>query len=304
MNTDGMSDFGNGFNQNRLTFDFDVVTVNTQGQERDRTQGSVYYRVEDLGQGVTLEMVAIPDGRFLMGAPETEEGWSQAQSPQHLVTVKPFFMGKYPITQAQWEAVADLPKVDRHLDPDVSRCKGANQPVDQVSWYDAVEFCARLSQYFGREYRLPSEAEWEYACRAGTVTPFHFGETCTTDLANYSGIDWEYMGKIYNRGSYGAGPQGSDRKESTPVGYFQVANQFGLYDMHGNVREWCADFWHDSYHDAPTDGTAWITSGDPNKRVLRGGSWNAGPRSCRSAFRSSFDVDGNLYDIGFRVVCF
>ncbi|MCL1464537.1 formylglycine-generating enzyme family protein [Argonema galeatum] len=287
-----------------VAFDFDVALVNPQGKEIDRSRNSVQYLIEDLRQEITLEMVAIPGGTFLMGTPNTEEGWSPTQNPQHLVTIKPFFMGKYPVTQAQWQAVATLPEIKQFLNPDPSTIKEANLPVEQISWYDAIEFCDRLSKYSGRKYRLPSEAEWEYACRSGTQTPFHFGETCTTDLANYSGIDWEYMGKICSRGSYGAGPKGSDRRETTPVGYFQVANRCGLYDMHGNVREWCADFWHDNYQDAPTDGTVWTTDGDSNKRVLRGGSWNTGPRNCRSAFRAKFDANASLYDIGFRVAFF
>ncbi|NEO21280.1 MAG: formylglycine-generating enzyme family protein, partial [Moorea sp. SIO4A5] len=126
-------------------------------------------------------MVAIPEGSFIMGSPETEEGHTNDESPQHRVTVTSFFMGKYPVTQAQWQAVAALPQVNRELEPDPSHFKGKNRPVEQVSWYDAVEFCERLSQYTKRPYRLPSEAEWEYACRAGTTTPFHFGETITTD---------------------------------------------------------------------------------------------------------------------------
>jgi formylglycine-generating enzyme required for sulfatase activity len=212
-------------------------------------------------------------------------------------------MGKYPVTQAQWQAVAALPKVKQDLDPNPANFQGENRPVERVSWYDAIEFCARLSQQTGYAYRLPTEAEWEYACRAWTLTPFHFGETITTDLANYSGVNWDYMGKICSKGSYGAGPKGVDRRETIPVGSFQVANAFGLYDLHGNVREWCADYWHDNYEGAPTDATVWITDGDSDKRVLRGGSWNVGPRKCRSAYRVKFDPAASLYDIGFRVAC-
>jgi formylglycine-generating enzyme required for sulfatase activity len=235
-------------------FDFQVVTVEVKsgllGKERkltlNRRTQQAYHYIETLGD-VPLEMVAIPDGTFQMGSPETEEGHEDDESPQHWVTIKPFFLGKYPITQAQWQAVAHLPKVERELEPEPSRFKGANRPVERVSWYDCVEFCARLSQYTGWNYRLPSEAEWEYACRAGTTTPFHFGETITTDLANYNGNH-----------IYGAGVKGEYREETTPVGSFQVANAFGLYDMHGNVWEWCLDQWHDSYEGAPSDGQAWI----------------------------------------------
>jgi formylglycine-generating enzyme required for sulfatase activity len=295
----GMSETGVA---NLSTFEFTMVTVNAQGQEITRNQNSASSYIEALGETASLQMVAIPGGEFLMGALPSEEGWSPAQAPQHLVTVQPFFMGRYVVTQAQWQAVAALPKVNHFLNPEPTSTKESDRPIEQVSWQDAVEFCARLSQHTGREYRLPSEAEWEYACRAGTATPFHFGATITTELANYSGIDWDYMGKICSRGAYGAGPQGSDRRETTPVGYFQVANSFGLSDMHGNVREWCLDLWHDTYQGAPTDGSVWLSDAPNSKRVLRGGSWNGGPRACRSASRTAFDPDRSLYDIGFRVV--
>ena len=274
--------------------------------------------IEDVGNGVQLEMVEIPQGSFLMGAPETEAESRDSEKPQHQVTIKPFLMGKYAVTQAQWKTVADLPQVNRELQPEPSHFKGANRPVECVSWYDAVEFCARLSQHTKKPYRLPSEAEWEYACRAGTTTPFHFGETITTDLANYNGTDdkenkWS--------GPYGAGPKGVYREETTPVGSFGVANAFGLYDMHGNVWEWCADPWHGSYEGAPTDGTVWDetcndnryqsnidllinTQEDKRTRLLRGGSWNDYPRNCRSAIRVNyFAPDIDYIFIGFRVVC-
>ena len=274
--------------------------------------------IEDLGNGVQLEMVEIPQGSFLMGAPETEAESRDSEKPQHQVTIKPFLMGKYAVTQAQWKTVADLPQVNRELQPEPSHFKGANRPVECVSWYDAVEFCARLSQHTKKPYRLPSEAEWEYACRAGTTTPFHFGETITTDLANYDGTDDKE-----NRwsGSYGAGPKGVYREETTPVGSFGVANAFGLYDMHGNVWEWCADPWHDSYQGAPTDGTVWDetcnynryqsnidllinTQEDKRTRLLRGGSWDYSPWFCRSAIRYfNYAPDFDNFVIGFRVVC-
>lgn len=282
---------------------FEVVTVDSQGQERDRHIQTAKQLREPLADAGWLELVAIPGGTFTMGAPKTEEGCSLSQMPSHQVSVLPLWIGRYPVTQVQWQVVAAMPKVNRVLRPEPANFKVADRPVEQVPWPAAVEFCDRLSLYTGRTYRLPSEAEWEYACRAGTTTPFHFGETITTDLANYSGIDWDYNGKLVNRGAYGAGPQGDDRREPTPVGYFQAANAFGLYDLHGNVREWCLDAWHDNYLDAPTDGSAWLTAGHPTKRVLRGGSWNVGPRNCRSAFRSQAEGDRGLYDIGFRVVC-
>lgn len=268
-------------------------------------QREAEYFVEDLGTGVELDMVLIPGGSFLMGSPEDELGRSDNESPQHLVNIQPFFMGKYPITQAQWQAVAVLPQVDRQLDPDPSYFKGSERPVEKISWYDAVEFCDRLSHQTKRKYRLPSEAEWEYACRAGTTTPFHFGETITTDLANYNGTN----DKI---GSYGQGPKGIYRQETTPVGTFKAANAFGLLDMHGNVWEWCADHWHNNYEGAPDDGSAWVEEEQNNNnsdfdfdfdKVRRGSSWYSYPDYCRSACRVGNVPGYKSSNGGFRVVC-
>ncbi|NES72182.1 MAG: formylglycine-generating enzyme family protein [Okeania sp. SIO2D1] len=251
--------------------------------------------VEDLGDGIKLELVEIPAGKFLMGSPEDELEHSSDESPQHEVNVSAFFMGCYPITQGQWKAIVNnVPKIQRDLDSNPSRFKGDNLPVETVSWYDAVEFCARLSKYTGRNYRLPSEAEWEYACRAGTTTPFHFGETITTDLANYDG---NY--------TYGQGVKGKYREETTPIGSFKVANAFGLYDMHGNVYEWCEDDWHDNYEDAPDDGSVWRSGNqDTTKttKVIRGASWINNPRWCRSASRVIYYADDLIDYIGFRVL--
>ncbi|MDQ2098934.1 MAG: SUMF1/EgtB/PvdO family nonheme iron enzyme [Tychonema bourrellyi B0820] len=298
-------------------FEFDVITVDKTGKENSRTKKSAEVFAEDLGNGVLLEMVQIPQGSFLMGSPKNELERRDNEGPQHQVTVPAFLMGKYAVTQAQWKTVANLPQLERKLRPDPSSFKGANRPVEFVSWYHAVEFCARLSQHTGKPYRLPSEAEWEYACRAGTTTPFHFGETITTDLANYRGTDNE---EYKWSGSYGAGPKGIDREETTPVGSFRVANAFGLYDMHGNVWEWCADPWHSGYQGAPTDGTVWDeicndnryqnnihllinTKEDKRTQVLRGGSWRADPGDCRAAIRNNVQprIAANVF--GFRVVC-
>ncbi|MDF5733615.1 MAG: formylglycine-generating enzyme family protein [Rhizonema sp. PD38] len=266
------------------------------------TQDSAQLYVEDLENGIKLEMVLIPSGSFMMGSPEDELERTDDESPQRLVFIKPFCMGKYPITQAQWQAVASLQQVNRELNPNPSFFKGANRPVESVSWYDAVEFCDRLTVHTNREYRLPSEAEWEYACRARTTTPYHFGKTITTDVANYRGTDdkenkWS--------GSYGEGPKGIYREETTFVDSFDVANAFGLYDMHGNVWEWCADHWHDNYQGAPTDGNAWTdrNENDNHRRLLRGGSWHDDPDYCRSACRHWDDPGYDLNVIGFRVVC-
>ncbi len=283
----------------------------------------------DYIDNVPLEMVLIPDGTFTMGAPETEDGSSSRERPQHEVTLSSFLMGRYPVTQQQWKAIAlhtDL-KVNIDLEEDPSYHKDPYEgidrwlrPVERVNWYEAVEFCQRLSKLTGRDYQLPSEAQWEYACRAGTTTPFHFGDTITTELANYRGTDNE---EYKWSGSYGKGPKGEYREQTTPVGYFEVANAFGLSDMHGNVWEWCADDWHDNYDGAPTDGSAWIdddnaqnvnpenkeysTKNRQNNQysVIRGGSWPYDPLNCRSAYRNIFFVSRDFHsgNDGFRVVC-
>ncbi|MGB3208560.1 MAG: formylglycine-generating enzyme family protein [Crinalium sp.] len=257
-----------------------------------RQQQETYRFREPLPGNPLLEMVAIPGGVFLMGSPEDEPEHQDDEFPQHEVTVEPFFMGAYPITQSQWRVVAELPQVERELDPDPSNFKGANRPVEQISWYDAVEFCARLSALTNRQYRLPTEAEWEYACRARTNTPFHFGETITSELANYDA-----------RSKYNGGFKGENRKETTSVEYFGIANAFGLSEMHGNVLEWCQDYRHRNYEDAPTVGTAWTDGGDSSSHILRGGSWSYSAKDCRSAYRSYFEPGYRYRDIGFRVCC-
>ena len=269
------------------TFEFEVVTVDAQGRETKRCPKQAQYFLEILGDGVELEMVSIPSGKFAMGTQEELES-SKDELPRHLVTVKPFFMGKYPITQAQWRAIASLPKVKHDLDPDPSCFKGDNRPVERVSWYDSEEFCDRLSKVTGRTYRLPSEAEWEYACRAQTTTPFHFGATITTNLANFCQQD-QSMNKV-------------ERKQTTDVGSFP-ANAFGLYEMHGNVWEWCADNWHEDYQDAPSDGSVWVINGNSEYRILRGGSWDYFPTFCRCTYRFFENPQVKDKEFGFRVVC-
>jgi formylglycine-generating enzyme required for sulfatase activity/tRNA A-37 threonylcarbamoyl transferase component Bud32 len=270
------------------TFQFEVVTVDTAGREVNRDFPTAKFFTEKLNAVVTLEMVSIPGGSFMMGSLDCEG--NADERPQHKVTLKPFFMGKFPITQAQWKAVAALPEVKQPLNPHPSKFKGANRPVENVSWYEAVEFCARLSQKTGREYRLPSESEWEYACRAGTTTSYHFGEMITTDLVNCSSD------------SYGMDVKSKYRRETTDVGSFAIANAFGLYDMHGQVWEWCADTWHNNYCGAPGDGSVWEAGGDFHRRLLRGGSWSFAAELCRSASRNWNESDGGLRICGFRVV--
>ncbi|TAF52884.1 MAG: hypothetical protein EAZ61_07425 [Oscillatoriales cyanobacterium] len=238
--------------------------------------------------GIGIEMVAIPGGRFWMGSPDGEAGRDDDESPQHEVSVPDFFLGKFTVTQAQWRAVAQLPQINQNLNANPSKFKGDNRPVERVSWDEAQEFCARLSQATGKAYRLPSEAQWEYACRAGSTTPFAFGATLNTDIANYNG---NY--------TYGNGKKGVYRKQTVDVGSFPP-NAWGLYDMHGNVWEWCEDSWHDNYNGAPTDGTAWIDNSTQNK-LVRGGSWGGNPRNCRSALRYYNTRENRFNYIGFRL---
>ncbi|MEG4208529.1 bifunctional serine/threonine-protein kinase/formylglycine-generating enzyme family protein [Microcoleus sp. S13_B4] len=245
------------------TVQFKTVTVNSKGQITKRSQSQAQVFTETIANGITLEMMAIPGGSFVMGSPNTEAGRSGTEGPQRTVNLAPFFMGKYEVTQEQWEAV---------MGNNPSYFKGAKRPVEYVTWNDAVQFCQKLSQKTGKNYRLPSEAEWEYACRAGTTTPFYFGETITPDLVNY-------VGKY----PYGAASQGLFRAQTTDVGSFPP-NAFGLYDMHGNVWEWCSDRFHSNYNGAPTDGTSWETGTDDN-RVRRGGSCFNEAVYCRAAYR-------------------
>lgn len=234
----------------------------------------------DLGSGVKLELVLIPAGEFLMGSPDLEADRLSQEGPQHRVKIsKPFYMGKYEVTQAQWQAV---------MGSNPSSFKGdSNLPVESVSWEDCQEFCRKLSQKTGQPIRLPTEAEWEYACRAGTTTPFSFGNTIATSQANYDG-----------RASYGSGSKGEYRERTTRVGSF-APNAWGLFDMHGNVWEWCQD----CYGSYPL-GTVTDPSGDSARspfRVLRGGSWLNHPRHCRSAYCHCYSSSGRGNNFGIRV---
>ena len=257
-------------------------------------------------------MLHLPAGRFLMGSPADEPGRYDDEGPQHEVRLDEFFLSQTPITQAQWRAVAQWQRLEHEdgelwpevldADPvakleDAERFAGEQRPVVNVSWHDAMAFCQRLRLRTGKNYTLPSEAQWEYACRAGTTTPFHFGSTISTKLANYDGSE-----------VYGDGEKGDYLQQTTDVLSFH-ANVWGLHDMHGNVWEWCADHWHKNYEGAPEDGRAWIDEeakgnmNDMDRRLLRGGSWIILPADCRSAFRDyglPADRDGT---IGFRVCC-
>ena len=306
-------------------FSFQTIRVNSAGQIVEEKRLTRNYFRETLrgrgGKSIDIDMMVVPAGKFWMGSPESEKDRHKDESPQHLVTVPAFFMSQTQVTQAQWRAIASLPQERKELNPDPSRFKGDDLPVERVSWQDAIEFCARLSRHTGRNYRLPSEAEWEYACRAiqspeqlstgadqkPIYPPFHFGETITSDLANYN-----------SSVTYQQEVAGEYRGKTTPVRSFPP-NVFGLYDMHGNVWEWCLDPWHGDYKTAPTDGRVWDKENNDNRyqdilnninvlikdgrtHILRGGYWNLDPRHCRSAYRSSLDYDHGSSYVGFRPV--
>ncbi|MGK7930343.1 MAG: SUMF1/EgtB/PvdO family nonheme iron enzyme [Microcystaceae cyanobacterium] len=278
--------------------EFDVITVNSKGEETRRTRKKASYYTEDLN-GVPLEMMQIPAGRFWMGTEDAEierlvkkfnwEGFRREQ-PRHEVTIPAFAMGKFPITQAQYQAV---------MGENSSYFKGENRPVEQVSWEDADKFCQQLSEMTGKQYRLPSEAEWEYACcAASTEDPFYFGETITSKLANYNAFaNFTFADEPIEP----IEPIGTPPRETTPVGTFPP-NAFGLYDMHGNVWEWCADDWNDNYKNAPIDGSEWLDE-NSNFHVLRSGSWDGLPFHCRIAYRASNGSVTGYGNISLRVVC-
>lgn len=263
---------------------------------------SFYFREDKSGAG--LEMIEIKGGEFQMGtggaeaemvfgdAQKYEDDISKetvtAEMPRHRVRVPGFFMSKYEITQAQWQAVmGDMPGI-----PDNFR--GENLPVVNVTWDQANEFCERLAQATGRNYRLPSEAQWEYGARAGKETPFGLGENINSTLVNYFG-----------GAPFGNGKRGVFRDKILPVGQLGAPNPFGLFDMHGNVWEWCADNWNDSYDGAPTDGSSWNETDPDNEpyRVVRGGGYDSIGIDCRSAHRRKQPgVEYSAMNIGFRVV--
>ncbi len=221
------------------------------------------------GQGP--EMVVIPEGAFLMGSPEDEPERSPAEGPQHRVRIGARFgLGKYAVTFDEYDAFCAASGASKPEDQGWGR---GQRPVVNVSWEDATAFCRWLSEETGAGYRLPSEAEWEYACRAGTTTPFWWGSEITPDRANYN-AKYVYAG---------GGAKGVYRGKTEPVDAFE-ANPWGLFQTHGNVREWCQDAWNDDYKGAPTDGSAWM-KGDTSLAVLRGGSWIGTPSWLRSALR-------------------
>jgi formylglycine-generating enzyme required for sulfatase activity len=277
---------------------------------------------EELAANHAFTMVWIPPGRFWMGSSSSEAGRTDAEGPQQLVQVRGFFISQTPITQAQWQAVASWKKREGErwgweLTPEPSffqprshpkartfdqgrfsmlqrEVNSEQRPVDNVSWNDAIEFCNRLSQRTGRAYTLPSEAQWEFACRAGSPDAFTFGATLAPTLAN---VRWPADTEISAPGRH--------QRQTTPVGMYP-ANAWGLHDMHGNVGEWCFDHWRERDEVAAADDAPWLMKDDREQlreRVIRGGSWNSEAIHCRSASRTSGAPLLQDMKVGFRVVC-
>ncbi len=282
--------------------EFKVLTSDARGKVKETRIESTRFYNQELPGAVNLEMVELQSGAFMMGADRIELESIQRdyvkgvdrdmraelidriawESPQHQVSVSAISMSRYEITQTQWRAVAGLPRVEIDLISDPSQFKGGSRPVENVSWAEAVEFCARLSRLTGRTYRLPTEAEWEYACRAGTSSPFNYGQALNPDWANYNG-----------RKPYGASSKGEFRGQTVPAGSLGFANAFGLYDMHGNVWEWTQDGWLIDQSEIESN---------PTLRVLRGGAWDSAAGECRSGARQRMDLKYRSNNIGFRVV--
>ncbi len=285
-----------------------IITVDSYGRETNRRSVQIQYFVEDrvnLPNGAKeIAMALIPAGKFDMGRPNSEKGDSD-ELPQHQVKFpNDFYMSRYAVTQAQWLAVMGKFTDEFNKSTD-AKFKGDNRPMIYVSWHEAREFCKKLTSLNTTRgiYRLPTEAEWEYACRAGTTTLFHFGETITSDrpnpLVNYNG---EYP--------YANAPKGLYRQVTTDVGSFP-ANAWGLHDMHGNVWEWCLDEYHDNYSNKPESlknngSEAWgdlnINENDNRSRLLRGGSWYRNAVYCRSSYRSRYYARDRIDFIGFWVI--
>ena len=242
------------------------------------TKAITYYT-----NSIGVKLVLIPAGEFVMGSPAAEDGRDVTESPQHKVRItKPFFIGACELTQKQYQSI---------MGESTPRFEGANNPMEKVNWDDAVAFCQMLSRREGMTYRLPTEAEWEYACRAGSATPFYFGAAISPSQANYD------TGAPY-------GPGDEDRMDlgikTKPVGSY-LPNAFGLYDMAGNVYEWCQDLYADDYYaGSPAEDPKGPDHGD--YRVLRGGSWYNQPLSLRSAARQWAIPTSRYGMMGFRVV--
>ncbi|MGE0495153.1 MAG: SUMF1/EgtB/PvdO family nonheme iron enzyme [Vulcanimicrobiota bacterium] len=270
------------------SLNYEVVSLDPKGRFPSRRPGQTVGFAENLGEGVAIEMVQVPGGTFWMGTPDDEPNRDPSESPQHQVTIRSFYMSRYEITQKQWRVMASQTAVRASLPLQPSEYRGDGLPVESVSWLEVQEFCARLTRASGRAYRLPTEAEWEYACRAGSTTPFTFGLTLSSDVANYQADH-----------TYGMGGKGVYRLTPIDVGSLGAANAFGLYDVHGNVWEWCDDFYAEYPSTAQFDPLGPMNG---TLRVMRGGGWESIPSKCRSGARVAANEDFRRSDLGFRIV--
>lgn len=298
--------------------EFELISLNSDGtRKKDGVEKrQVNHFVEKVGSAA-FDMIEIPAGQFKMGLPPAErtelvvncqkycsgeackacEEIARSEAPQHEVTVqKKFYMSRTEITQSQWDAVRELSKTALVANPSDSRSDptyDSQRPVERVSWADAKEFCKVLSRQTGRTYRLPTEAEWEYSCRAGTQTAFAFGPTIYGEDFNYNGYK-----------PYGAASSAPAIYKTTvwvTLDRLALANAFGLYHLHGNVAEWCEDSWHNSYEGAPGNSSAWLEQGS-RLRVARGGSWNDPGYACRCSARQKYTETFREPYLGFRIV--
>ncbi|MFN2142713.1 MAG: formylglycine-generating enzyme family protein [Candidatus Promineifilaceae bacterium] len=261
-------------------FGFTFVSLNKSGVILSREADEAEEILFDIGAAQPLTMIALPGGEFMMGSP-VGEGYED-EKPRHIVKVRPFLIGRFPVTQAQWTAVMGAGKK--------LRFSGSQKSVHDVTWLEAQEFCRKLTAITSHLFRLPSEAEWEYACRAGSDSAFSCGATITTEFANYNGL-FPYLDA----------PEGEYRHVLLDVGSFPP-NPFGLHEMHGNLWEWCADPWHENYEDAPGDSQSWEARGSNSYRVARGGSWHETADLCRSAVRLKLMAADGDEMVGVRVV--
>jgi formylglycine-generating enzyme required for sulfatase activity/nucleoside phosphorylase len=273
--------------QNLSSHNFEYLLVNNRGEVISKEKGQSQYFIEALGDNVELEMIFLQGGQFIMGSINSSE---LNEQPHHKVTIGAFFIGKHQITQAQWKIVSSFPKIKYDLNPEPSYFKGETRPVENITWYEATEFCQRLTKFTDINYRLPSEAEWEYACRANTNTSFSCGETLSKEIANY----------LENQ-DFETAEEGKYVNQTTVVMSFSP-NALGLYDMHGNTKEWCNDNWHNNYQGSPLDGSPWLVGGSSLFKVLRGGSCFSKIEDCRSASRYKNLMRDKNYLTGFRIV--
>ncbi len=271
-----------------VSFPFTAAALDPSGHVT-KSKATAECFVPDIGGDAVIQMVAIPAGKFLMGAPQTEAGRGNDEPQPQEEQVAAFYISRREITQKEWRLVATtLPQVAIPLPADPSTFKGDARPVENVSWLETEEFAARITKRTGRSFALPSRVQWEYSCRAGTASPFYFGETITPDVANYNA-----------EVGYGKGPADGKPTETTDVGKFSSANQFGLDDMHGNVWEWCEDEYAPDESQRSSSGT---TGTGLTRRALRGGSFTSLAVDCRSASRYALQETQRQPDVGFRLV--